>query len=533
MAQPFSKASAQNRLEALADAESGGRLKSPNYRPPVVEVQAGKLRGFRDGRTITFLGIPYAEADRFEPPRQVRPWVGVKSAQAWGPVCPIPNMTAPGNDEFVFPHRYWLQNEHCQVLNVWTQSTSRAAKKPVMVWFHGGGFVNGSSMEAYAYTGKNLSEYGDVVVVSMNHRLNVIGALDLSAYGVGYADSRYTGTADMVAALQWVHDNIETFGGDPGNVTIFGQSAGGSEVARMLHTPAAKGLFHRVVAQSGGGENYETTDPAEMVHVQQMIAAATLANLNLRADQIDKLKAIPYPQLLAAGDAALTTVAQKLGRAGLGWKVIADDRYVLRRFCDWAGSIPLMAGATFSEGIGTLDKGTGKNDWTEKEIAARLTAEYGKRKDEVVAEFRKAFPRKKVQDVLYYSADSRASVKGLLTRKLAVSQAPAYAYIFAYEYPVNGGITAFHCSEIAFVFHNLTVPEVKIATGGAAAGLALQDKVSQAWISFARTGNPLQRGLEWERFTARDPQTMVFDVVSECRALHDEKLSSLVSPGEA
>jgi para-nitrobenzyl esterase len=514
-------------------AKSGERRGSPNYRPPVVEVQAGKLRGFRDGRTLTFLGIPYAEAERFQLPKPVTPWAGIKSAQAWGPVCPIPSATGPGGDEFVFPHRYWLQNERCQVLNVWTQSTSRAARKPVMVWFHGGGFVNGSSMEAYAYTGRNLSEYGDVVVVSMNHRLNVIGCLDLSAYGPEYANSRYTGTADMVAALQWVHDNIENFGGDPGNVTIFGQSAGGAEVARMLHTPAARGLFHRVIAQSGGGDNYEATDPAEMIHVQQMIAAATLENLNLRGDQIDKLKATPYPQLLAAGEAALATVAQKFGRDRLGWFVIADDRYILRRFCDWAGSIPLMAGSTFSEFSGTLAKGTGKNDWTEKEIDDRLTAAGGKRKDEIVAEFTKAFPRKKVQDVLYYSADSRSQVKALLASKLAVSRAPAYAYVFAYEYPVNGGITAFHCSELAFVFHNLTVPELAIATGGAPAGLALQDRVSRAWINFARTGDPSQRDLEWKPFMAADPQTMVFDVVSECRALHDEKLNSLVSDKDA
>ena len=514
-------------------AKSGERLESPNYRPPVVETQAGKLRGFRDGRTIVFLGIPYAEADRFELPKPAASWAGIKSAQAWGPVCPIPNATGSGGDEFVFPHRYWLQNEHCQVLNVWTQSTSRTARKPVMVWFHGGGFVNGSSMEAYAYTGKNLSEYGDVVVVSMNHRLNVIGCLDLSAYGPGYASSRYTGAADMVAALQWVHDNIETFGGDPGNVTIFGQSAGGAEVARMLHTPAAKGLFHRVIAQSGGGENYEAIDPAEMVRVAQTIAAATLENLNLRGDQIDKLKALPYPQLLAAGEAALKTVAQKLGWRGLGWHVIPDDRYILRRFCDWAGGIPLMAGCTFSEFGGTLDKGTGKNEWTAKEIDDHLAAAYGRKKDEVVAEFSKAFPRKKVQDVLYYSAGSRLPVRALLARKLAASRAPAYAYLFAYEYPVNGGITAFHCSEIAFVFHNLTMPEVEVATGGAPAGLALQDKVSQAWINFARTGNPSQRGLEWKPFTPTDPQTMVFDVVSESRALDDEKLGSLISDKDA
>jgi para-nitrobenzyl esterase len=211
----------------------------PNLNPPVVQVQGGKLRGFRDGKSTIFLGIPYAEAERFELPKPVTPWEGIKSAQAWGPVSPIPNMTEPGIDEFVFPHRYWLENEHCQVLNIWTQDLTPAARKPVMVWMHGGGFTNGSSMESYAYEGKNLSEFGDVVVVSLNHRLNIIGTLDLSAYGPQYAQSRYAGTADLVSALQWVHDNIESFGGDPGNVTIFGQSGGGSKVARMMHTPVA------------------------------------------------------------------------------------------------------------------------------------------------------------------------------------------------------------------------------------------------------------------------------------------------------
>ena len=151
----------------------------PNLDPPVVQVNAGKLRGFRDGSTTIFLGIPYAEAERFELPKPVQPWEGIKSAQVWGPVCPILNLTAPGAHEFVFPHRYWLQNEHCQVLNVWTQDLSSDAKKPVMVWIHGGGFADGSSMEAYAFESKNLSEFGDVVVVSMNHRVNIIGTLNL------------------------------------------------------------------------------------------------------------------------------------------------------------------------------------------------------------------------------------------------------------------------------------------------------------------------------------------------------------------
>ena len=156
----------------------------------------------------------------------------------------------------MFPHRYWIANEHCHYLNVFTQNLTPAAKKPVMVWFHGGGFTNGSSMESYAYDGRSLSEFGDVVVVSVNHRLNILGTLDLSAYGPQYANSRYTGTADLVASLEWVRDNIAAFGGDPGNVMIFGQSGGGGKVVSMMHTPAAQGLFHRVSAQSGGNNNY-------------------------------------------------------------------------------------------------------------------------------------------------------------------------------------------------------------------------------------------------------------------------------------
>jgi len=235
---------------------------SPNLNPPVVQVPGGKLRGFRDGKTSTFLGIPYAEAERFEMPKAVKPWDGIKSAQAWGPVCPIPEQNRPGPDEFVFPHRYWLQNEACQVLNIWTQNASASVKKPVMVWMHGGGFTNGSSMESYAYDGKNLSEFGDVVVVSLNHRLNIIGTMDISAYGAQYENSRYTGMADLVAALQWVQQNIAQFGGDPGNVTIFGQSGGGSKVTRLMHMPVARGLFHKAIAQSGGGLNYRTVEPA-------------------------------------------------------------------------------------------------------------------------------------------------------------------------------------------------------------------------------------------------------------------------------
>lgn len=175
---------------------------NPNLSPPVLAIKGGKLRGLREGKTLSFLGIRYAEAERFGQPKEVQPWEGIKNAQVWGPVCPSPPSSTVSSDELVFPHRFWTANENCQYLNVWTQNLNPAVKNPVMVWMHGGGFTNGSSMEGYAYDGRSLSEFGDVVVVSVNHRLNVIGTLDLSAYGPEYANSRQTGMADLVASLQ-------------------------------------------------------------------------------------------------------------------------------------------------------------------------------------------------------------------------------------------------------------------------------------------------------------------------------------------
>ena len=506
--------------EGSKSAEGANASVLPNLHPPVVQVEGGKLRGFRDGKTTIFLGIPYAEAERFALPKPVQPWQGIKSAQAWGPVCPIVNMTEPGVDEFVFPHRYWVENEHCQVLNVWTPDLAHSAKKPVMVWMHGGQFTNGSSMESYGYDGKNLSEFGDVVVVSMNHRLNIIGTLDLSAYGPEYAQSRYTGTADLVAALQWVHDNIENFGGDPGNVTIFGQSGGGSKVQRMMHTPAAKGLFHKAVCQSGGGEVMADQDVAKNLKTLQMIAAQTLKNLNLTGDQIDKLKAVPYPDLIAAGDAALKSVGDQIGVRRLPWPVYADDKYITRDFCDWASDIPLLYGNVFSEFMGNLQRRVDKNAWTQQEVEQQLEAAYSDRKDAVVAAFKEAFPSKKAQDVLFFATPNPKA----LVAKRDAGKTPVYNYLFTYEYPVNDGITSFHTSEIAFVFHNLHEPQVRVATGDTPAGFALQDKISRAWINFAKTGNPSQPDLGWKPYAKDDPQTMVFDTVSGCRNLHYDKL---------
>jgi para-nitrobenzyl esterase len=183
----------------------------------------------------------------------------------------------------------------------------------------------------------------------------------------------------------------------------------------------------------------------------------------------------------------------------------------------------------FSEMQGTLSRGDGrKNQWSQKEIDDQLAGAFADKKDAIVTEFKQAFPRKKVQDVLYYAGGSRPGVKNLLARKLESSKAPVYNYVFAWEYPINGGITSFHCAELAFCFHALSVPQIRTATGGGPEAMALQDKVAQAWVNFARTGNPSQPGLTWKSYTKDDPQAMVFDTVSESVALRDDKLVSLL-----
>jgi para-nitrobenzyl esterase len=520
---------AQDKTGAAPPAKPVAAASNPNLNPPVVEIKGGKLRGLREGKTLSFLGVRYAEAERFGQPRPVQPWSGIKNAQVWGPVCPSPEQTTVSGDELVFPHRYFVANENCQYLNVWTQSLTPAGKKPVMVWMHGGGFTNGSSMESYAYDGRTLSEFGDVVVVSVNHRLNILGTLDLSAYGKPYANSRQTGMADLVAALQWVQENIGSFGGDPGKVMIFGQSGGGGKVVRLMHMPEAKGLFHSVSAQSGGNNNYRGSDVAANIKAQQTIAAHVLKQLNLAPSDLDKLKTVPYYTLITAGTAALRSAAQELGVNNIGgWNPIADDEYVMREFCDWADNIPLVAGSVFSEFGGNLQSGDNKNAWTQAEIDEHLTKAYGDKKDAIVAEFHKVFPHKQAQDVLFFAATTRPGVKTLLNRKLEKSKVPTYNYVFAWEYPVNGGITSFHCSELAFCFHALSVPQIRTATGGGPVAMALEDKVSQAWVNLAKTGNPNQPSLAWKPYTKENPQAMVFDTASASVALNDDKLISLL-----
>ncbi|MEG1515998.1 MAG: carboxylesterase family protein [Clostridia bacterium] len=496
-----------------------------NYNPPIVEIAGGKLAGFQDGSTYCFRGIQYATAERFQQPQPVLAWEGVKNAQTYGAVCPIipgtPWKTEQVNrDEFVWPHRYWIQDEECMNLNVWTQSLDKNAKKPVMVFFHGGGFNNGSSIEAYAYDGKNLSEYGDVVTVTVNHRLNVLGCLDLSAYGEEYKNSANIAMSDLVAALKWVNENIESFGGDPERVMIYGQSGGSTKTVLMYCIPEAEGLFSCGAGQSSGGAS--AMEPGDSARAAEII----LENLGLDGTKIDELKKVPYAQLIDVATKALEQVSEETGRS-VRWRPTKDGEYILSDWADFAKDIPLIIGSVFSENFGTLHMGTGKNEWTDEEAEAKLTEKFGEDKDAIVAEFKKLFPDKKVQDVLYYN--NRTTVRNNVIARDSKVDAPVYNYLFSLEFPINGGITAFHCSELTYVFHNVGMPECTLATGGAEESYALQDKMAKAWINFVSTGNPSTEELEWKPWTEAEQGALVFDADTRYQSLDDRLLCELLA----
>ncbi|WP_262482770.1 carboxylesterase/lipase family protein [Bacteroides rodentium] len=270
----------------------------------IIQTESGKVGGFLQDGIYIYKGIPYAKAERFMPPVPVEKWEGIRSSRMFGPTCPQGKRAGWGADEHAFAF-HWddgFSGEDCLRVNIWTPGLNDGKKRPVMVWLHGGGYSAGSGQELPSYDGFNLAKKGDAVVVTLNHRLNVLGFLDLSAYGDKYAKSGNAGLLDLVAALQWVNKNIAAFGGDAQNVTIFGQSGGGGKVSTLLATPSAKGLYHKAIVQSGS--MLRTMD----AKYSRRIGAAVMDELGLKASQIDELQQMPYEKLLAAGEKAVAKV---------------------------------------------------------------------------------------------------------------------------------------------------------------------------------------------------------------------------------
>lgn len=495
----------------------------------VVETNKGNLVGALDDGIYSYLGVPYAHADRFMPAEEVAPWKGIRPAVTYGENCFIPRMKEVAGDELFNPHRYLPMSEACQFLNVWTPAIKDGKKRPVMVWIHGGGFTNGSGIELTSYDGHNLSKEGDVVVVTLNHRLNVLGFLDLSAYGDKYKTSGNASVTDLVAALKWVRDNAEAFGGDPGNVTIFGQSGGGYKVRALMGTPAAKGLFQKAIVQSGSRAD-SVTDQAS----SRKVAELTLENLGLKASDVDKLAGVDYYDLLTAADKAIKDAAAQ-GAKDARYAPVQDGDYIPQnpvgtQWVDQAKDIPLMVGNTLNEFESVISHKSGelladnKNGWDEAKSEAKLKERFADRAEAVGKAFMAAYPEKKTADAYFIDLRFRPGAIRDLDLKAKQNGAPVYSYMFAYESPVLDGIgMAWHCSELPYVFANAGL--VKTSTGGGSDALALSKKMSQAWVNFARNGKPGAEGLpEWPAYTEEKPATMVFDKESRVAVDLDRKL---------
>ena len=490
---------------------------------PLVRTKAGLLRGYQAGGVFCFLGVPYAQAGRFRMPAPAPAWEGVRDAHYAGPVCPLLDDESPWGDVLI-PHRFWPKSEDCLSLNLWTTSLDPEAKKPVMVWFHGGGYSTGSAVEMVAYDGDKLAEFGDVVVVTVNHRLNILGYFDLSEYGEEYRNSGNAGQADLVEALRWVRDNIEGFGGDPGNVTIFGQSGGGGKVNALLNTPAAEGLFHKGILMSGVGGRR----PSPPRTSRKPLAEALLRELG--AADISALETVPFEKLREAYKAVSPALAQQ-GITGW-WGPTPNDWYLGdpydTGFPDWAKDIPVMVGSVIAEwGFGPAP--AGKNRMGAAEKRALLAAQFGEdAADGLISAFRAAFPEKNELDLLALS--NRLGTLEYCTYHAEQCRAGVWNYLFALSFPYDEGKPAWHCSDIPFAFRNTERVPVCWIPGVTE---KLEREVAGAYAAFARNGDPNGEGLpSWPACTPEKPVTMYWDRESEAsdKDLPLQRLHGKVAP---
>jgi para-nitrobenzyl esterase len=495
---------------------------------PTVETAGGKLRGLLMANGIAhFRGIPYGAptggANRFMPPRPAAPWSGIRDATVFGMSCPQDTSALPVERD---PARHVATSEDCLVLNIWTPSPSRHAKKPVMVYLHGGGFQRGSGT-AGLYDGTNVARLGDVVMVTLNHRLSAFGYTYLGGVGgADFADSGNVGQLDIVLALGWIRDNIEAFGGNPACVTIFGQSGGGSKVCTLQAMPPATGLFHRAIVQSGPGIRMATVED------QDRAAQQLMTELGLTKNDMKALQAVPPGDLYKAFDAVNRRRPSRGPGFGSIFSPTVDGRSLPRHpfepsAPEISAKVPLMIGYNLTEAT-FFRRGQEKFDLTEAEVAPMLKGLVGSSIDSVVEVYRKALPKASPWDlVIQISTDFPAAAfsREIARRKTEAGGAPGWLYRFDWETPI-GHMRAPHGIELPFVFSNLGSYHIPLGDGADRAPLAHQ--ISTIWTTFARTGKPVASGIPaWPTYDGTTRATMLFNAKS--RLVNDPDKSMRVA----
>ena len=488
----------------------------------VTQTQYGKVQGYILDGVYTYLGIPYGAPtggeNRFMPPKAPEAWEGIRPAMFYGNDAPqnMADKWKNNSSTFTDHWNYYDVSEDCLNLNVWTPNPD-GKKRPVLVWMHGGGFSAGNSIEQDGYHGANLARAGDIVFVSVNHRLNAFGYSDLSTAGPAFKASGNVGNLDLVASLQWVHDNIANFGGDPGNVTIMGQSGGGAKVCDVISMPAAKGLVHKAVALSGNATS--ATDQAS----SSAIGAAILKTV--RGD-VKKLQQMPWQEYYDLAH----KVAAELGGGGMGgFSPVADGEILPADGFfkdDVAENVPLMLCTTTSEmGLSKENLEMENMDWN---AAVALVKSLGmENAEDVLKAFQTAFPAKKPVELVNLLIANRKNVLATADAKYA-QKAPVYLAWFDYNAPLFGGrIRAFHCADISYWFKNTDL--MVTHTGGGAEPRGVSDQMSAALLAFMRTGNPNCPEIpEWPAYTPEEAATMIFDVKSEVRNAPDREALAIM-----